>query len=810
MAFDDIPVDIRSHAQWINWEFRTADDGKQTKVPVRPIDGKLASVNNPLDWTTFERAKEIAIKRNVGLGFVFTKSDPFTGIDLDHANGDAEVSSRQSEIYQRLNSYTEQSPSGNGLHIIVKAELPGNGRRKNKIECYDNQRFFTFTGNIFYNAPVAERQSETLDVWNSLGSAEIVTTTAGYEAEIYSDTEILEHAGAAINGDKFKRLWSGDWQTDYGDKSQSEADFALINIIAFYSRNLTQTVRVFRQSILGSRQKSQRGKYVMTMAQRSFDRMPPQISIPDGSGLNGHAWHFDATQIEPWPNRVPAAAVVPAVWLPSPTVAPSYKMPAAPAVAMSYAADDPGRPLDFADPIPPIAIPGMVGELVQQCWNSSVHQVAEVSIASALSTMSLLCSRSYRHGTLGLPLYIMLLAQTSTGKSFAYAANDAWFNKLLNHYRSMAGAERRLGDDRAKLLENMIMGEMGSAQGLAQQIAEAPSTLFHGDEYVDTIRMMASPNPPPHLAQIRAELLRLMEMSGPGRVYRARKYSKRGGADNAEDVISASLTILATGTPQQFYDELTPTLLTTGFLPRFTMLEYEGGLTPKNPNVMRDIEPNLFRRIIALFDLAYNKSITVTGNLDEFIDVQPANQAAHDAMEWFDNYCARKAQSSNDVGNNMAGIWSRAKEHVRQVASLIAIGVNPHVPTILPEYVDIAMRIVRPTIDKVERMVGSGETGTGDQRLEAEIVKFVKKLIAGGWGKYKTYKGCKRELIDNGYFQVYLIRNYCLHLQSFKSHRLGASAAFESTLNGLIKYGTFKQMDCNGHKCIMPHLGFFE
>src|SRR5699024_2621495 len=46
-----------------------------------------------------------------------------------------------------MGSYSEISPSGNGIHIIAKGELPKGGRRKGKIEVYDSGRFFTVTGN---------------------------------------------------------------------------------------------------------------------------------------------------------------------------------------------------------------------------------------------------------------------------------------------------------------------------------------------------------------------------------------------------------------------------------------------------------------------------------------------------------------------------------------------------------------------------------------------------------------------------------------------------------------------------------------
>lgn len=808
MAFDDIPYEIKAYAQWVCWEYRSVN-GKQTKVPVNPMTGHPASVNNPLDWTTFDRARDTAIIRGCGIGFVFTKSDPFCGVDLDDAEGDASVTERQQQIYNALNSYAELSPSGNGLHIIVKAALPGGGRHPSGFGIFDNKRFFTFTGNVYCNTLIEDRQEETVKVWESLGNDEVVTTTqVGDENETYTDEQVIERAGNAVNGDKFKRLWSGDWQTDYGatsnakDKSQSSADFALIDIIAFYSRNLVQTIRVFRSSALGQRPKAQRGKYVSDMARRA---MPTQTITT----INSRYW-FDATDLEPWVNRAVAEPVEVAPWVPSPTVAPVYMMPAAQPAQASYTFNGQPKLSRAADPVPPIQIPGLVGELAAQCWNAAAHQVAEVAIASALSTMSLLCSRTYRYGTLGLQLYLLVLADTSTGKSFGFQANDAWSNKLLNHYKNQAGPYKREGDLRAEMLEKMIMPEAPSGPGLAQHIQDHPATLMHADEFVETLRMLAQANPPQNIGQLKQELLQLTEQSAPGRMYRAKSYSKRTtAAHNIEtkDVCSASLSILATGTPQQFYNVLNETLLTSGFLPRFVTLEYDGGITRRNRNAITDIEPGLFSRIVRQFDIAYNTSINIKGSLADFIEVRADDAAYAKIIEIEDEYID-KSNVSNAGTDNMAGLYGRAPVNMVKIASLIAVGCNPSVPTITVEHINIAMQIVQPMLFKLSRKFSNNEVGEGDQRLEGEIRKAIKELIDGGYQKYSFIRGLKRDLIDKGFLQTYIIKQRCIKKVAFTSQRhIGANAAFNNTLNDMIKYGILKSTKCDGHDCVIPNMG---
>jgi hypothetical protein len=472
--------------------------------------------------------------------------------------------------------------------------------------------------------------------------------------------------------------------------------------------------------------------------------------------------------------------------------------------------DEDGSPLDLPPPKPPIRIPGLVGELVDFCWNGSPYQIAEVALASALSSMSLLCSRTYRHGTLGLSLYLLLLAKTSVGKSFCFKANDAWANELAKQFIDVKPPHSEEAKKRLVYARNMIIGEIGSAQGLAQHMPLAPSTLFHGDEYVHQIKEMSRPNPPQYVAQMQAELLRLMEMSGPGRVYRGRKYSKRGQATEEVDVIMASLTILATGTPEKFYDEMQPSLLENGFLPRFTLLEYSGNLTRKNTNVIDKPSDSLMKKLTMLFNMSYERGRHLSGELSEVIDVQPFGQEAEQRLEWFENVCQRNVVKANRDNLQTAGLWSRAKEQVKKISCLIAIGVNPYQPQITLEHVNCAIAIVKPNIDKLVARITNNEIGTGDARRKRDIMEYMARLYVGGYAKFGSPRGrLRQDLIDNGVIQVAIVKNYCSHLASFRNCPQGYVKAFNDIFNDMVRYGDVKLVDAGVALCVTLDQGAF-
>jgi len=66
-----------------------------------------------------------------GIGFVVTKNDDVVGIDLDDCVNPktGEIEEWALEDIKTINSYTEISPSGEGIRSFAKGNLPEAGRR---------------------------------------------------------------------------------------------------------------------------------------------------------------------------------------------------------------------------------------------------------------------------------------------------------------------------------------------------------------------------------------------------------------------------------------------------------------------------------------------------------------------------------------------------------------------------------------------------------------------------------------------------------------------------------------------------------
>ncbi len=234
------PGPMRDLRQWVCWRAEERN-GKLTKVPYSPTTGSRARSDDAATWATLDQAREAAQEGTYeGIGFVFVSSDPFCGVDLDSCVSPetGEVEPWAMNTVEELDSYTEISPSGTGLHVIVRAELPPNGNRKDRVELYDRGRFFTVTGNHLHGTPTAvrERQQQIRTLHNRLftpNPLEVSSTNGTPASESpLDDVEVLRRAMSAANGSRFAALWTGD---SSGYSSDSEADLALCSMLAFWT-----------------------------------------------------------------------------------------------------------------------------------------------------------------------------------------------------------------------------------------------------------------------------------------------------------------------------------------------------------------------------------------------------------------------------------------------------------------------------------------------------------------------------------------------------------------------------------------------
>lgn len=115
---------------WASW------GGYPTKAPLR-ADGRPASSTNPSTWATFD---EVWPTGRVGL---MLRDSGVLALDLDHCREAATgmIATWAAELLRLCRgAYTEVTPSGNGLRILMGAE-PGSPEVHTKFKMKTDPRF---------------------------------------------------------------------------------------------------------------------------------------------------------------------------------------------------------------------------------------------------------------------------------------------------------------------------------------------------------------------------------------------------------------------------------------------------------------------------------------------------------------------------------------------------------------------------------------------------------------------------------------------------------------------------------------------
>lgn len=188
------------------------------KVPLDPHTGRAAATNNPDTWGTAAQAWA-AKKRHrwAGIGYVFTIGAGVVGVDLDDCfTDDGRLNDTARQIVQMMNSYTERSPSGKGLHILACGSIPHSVKRPG-FEMYNELRYFTVTGqqygaSEFAGCNIEDRQDEM--------NALFVVYDGDYEPAPRPIRPAIERGDVSVSMAEVERALGvlppqGDYNTDW-------------------------------------------------------------------------------------------------------------------------------------------------------------------------------------------------------------------------------------------------------------------------------------------------------------------------------------------------------------------------------------------------------------------------------------------------------------------------------------------------------------------------------------------------------------------------------------------------------------------
>lgn len=325
---------LKNLRQWVLWRLETPPGRtKPTKPPYSPVTGNRAESDNPATWGTFSQAAAM-LERDTqgyyqGIGIMFANG--LYGVDIDACISplDGKIGNpTAAAIVETADSYTEYSPSGTGVHVLMYGSKPEGvckqhiapplygGQEDVIAEMYDSGRYFTVTGKLYGKPkPVQERTAQgamihaaIIQAGNALKAERDARNGVQQPPErpqnaaqppqgnyTPSENEIIQRAMSSARGAEFSRLWSGDTSGNGGD--HSAADMALVNHLAYWTNgDPARMDQLFRQSGLmrekwdSRRGNSTYGANTIAAALRNFTPYTPPAppsAASEFAGING-------------------------------------------------------------------------------------------------------------------------------------------------------------------------------------------------------------------------------------------------------------------------------------------------------------------------------------------------------------------------------------------------------------------------------------------------------------------------------------------------------------------------------------------
>lgn len=205
------PTELTLRDQWLCFRLWTEPgDPKLRKMPMNPATGLPAASDNPATWTDYWTAlKAVREGRYEGLGFVLTPETRLAVLDLEACVEDGVVAEWAQREVSELDSFTEISASGTGLHVLVWGEVPGNlNRQKVRAELWGDKKMFCFTGLVLQGRTTIEERS-LLPLHTRIERGEI--------GPDYEPPRIPIN----VHSQKFRDTCADQWQTHYASRSDA-------------------------------------------------------------------------------------------------------------------------------------------------------------------------------------------------------------------------------------------------------------------------------------------------------------------------------------------------------------------------------------------------------------------------------------------------------------------------------------------------------------------------------------------------------------------------------------------------------------
>lgn len=245
---NNTPRELWSLQQWVCWRYVDRGRPKPDKCPVNPHTLGNAGATWPNTWSTIRHAVATYQEHPelAGIGFVLTEAAGVTMIDLDNCLIGDQPSPFAQDVLEALPTYTERSPSGRGLRLLLRCNNPPANVKRETIELYSHGRFTTLTGNVLTRRPLATVGSLEGFIRRFVGEKKhdppfFLSPRCEPTAD---DAELLQQIFA--HNRLAAQLYDGDLSAAHGDYSR--AVILLANSLALWTKGDAARMRRMMES----------------------------------------------------------------------------------------------------------------------------------------------------------------------------------------------------------------------------------------------------------------------------------------------------------------------------------------------------------------------------------------------------------------------------------------------------------------------------------------------------------------------------------------------------------------------------------
>lgn len=316
-----------------------------------------------------------------------------------------------------------------------------------------------------------------------------------------------------------------------------------------------------------------------------------------------------------------------------------------------------------------------------------------------------------------------------------------------------------------------------SSAGLLKALDKTPSIVSVIGEFGYKLKAISSPRANPNDETLKATLLDLYGKSGAGRIVDPMAYSDRD--KRTAVIVAPSLTLIGESVPGVVYEALNEGMVLSGLLPRFMLIEARGQRAALQEAPAVSPNDDLTQR---LADLCGHCLSLNHGNN---VHVVPADDEAKARFREFGAWVDGQINAhSSEIQREL---WNRAHLKALKLATLCAVGINPHAPVVtINETMWATNLVVGQTMSLITKFE-AGEVGQGateEDRQVAELIKAIALYSNCEFAKVAGYDASEPMHAAKVFTKSFLYR-YLSKRAVYRNDRTGSNAALTRALKTL-------------------------